>query len=113
MKDCPPFIRVGSYNSSDHKSFSSLAQRCRFSITRESILGSRTSCSGACVTEAIAGATKTQVASTVVARIRLQKFLAILSMHASLGTPGEVFMVFSVEPYIPLSVDSLLTISDR
>jgi len=59
------------------------------------------------------GATKTQAASTVVARIRLQKFLAILWMHASLGTPGEVFMVFSVDPYFLLSVDSILTVSDR
>jgi hypothetical protein len=57
--------------------------------------------SGAGVTEAIAGATKTQAASKVVAMIRLQKFLAARLIRASLGTTFEVFMVVSPPNQIP------------
>jgi len=57
--------------------------------------------SGACVTEAIAGATSTQAVSSAVARIRLQKFLASFLMDASLAILVAVLMVVSLAIQIP------------
>jgi hypothetical protein len=99
---CGIFTKTASQLSSHQDSSSSFAQRCRFSIARESIRGSRTFLSGAGVTEAIAGATKTQAASKVVEMIRLQRFLAARLIRASLGTTFEVFiMVVSLPNQIP------------
>jgi len=96
-----PVAVLESQISSVRDSFSSSAQRCKFSTSRESILGTRTRFSGACVIEAIAGATNTQAASALIAKILLQKFLAARLNCPSLATPAELFMaVFLAVPFL-------------
>src|SRR5260370_21307732 len=97
---CGIFTKTASQLSSHQDSSSSFAQRCRFSIARESIRGNRTGFSGACGTEALVGATNTQAASKLDSLICLQTFLAARLLRASLATSFAVFTSLSLLPHI-------------